>query len=273
MLKTYNYEPLHFFLITFFISCIPWFFAIYASWHPAMHYFLLPLVLVGLSGPAITTFIMLVKSRNAELWNDFFQRFRLDNIKRKFILVVLLLFPCIMLLAITISLFFGQPINQLFLITQSPDLLLQGKNFLISLVVFFLIGPFEEIGWRGYGIDSLREKFNLLKTSLIFGTFWSLWHIPLFFIKNGALQQEIWNVGLLQTFGYFSGLFLITIITNWLYTKNNRSILIAILFHSIYDTCLGIFHITPVTWFILWLMLLLTTVIIVQRNKELFFKK
>lgn len=112
-----------------------------------------------------------------------------------------------------------------------------------------------------------------MKTSLIFGAIWGLWHIPLFFINNGGLQETIWNVGLTQTFIYFSGLFLIAIITNWLYAKNNRSILIAIIFHSIYDTCLGIFHITPFTWFILWSIMVLISAVIIQRNKDIFFNK
>lgn len=273
MLRTYTYEPLNFFLTTFSLSWLPWFFAIYASYQPSMHYLLLPLVFAGLSAPAIASLIMLMKSGNTELRHDFFQRLRPSGIKRKFIPVVLFLFPCIILLAILLSLLFGQPVNQLFVITQPSDLLLQGRNFLMSLFVLFLIGPFEEIGWRGYGIDSLTEKLTLMRASLIFGAVWGVWHVPLFLIKNGGLQQEIWDLGLLQTFIYFSGLFLITIITNWLYAKNNRSILIAILFHSIYDTCLTIFHIKPVTWLILWLLLLLVSVVIIQRDKDIFFKK
>ena len=271
MTKTYTYEPLKFFLITFLISWIPWFFAIYASWYPSMHHLLLPLFLGGLSGPAISALIMVATSGNSEVRKDFFQRLRFDSIKRKFIPIIVLLFPVLFLTAIIVSLFFGQPVTQLSFITQSSDLLLQGVRFLMTLFVLFLIGPFEEIGWRGYGIDSLSKKCNLMTASLMFGAIWSLWHVPLFFIKNGGLQQEIWNVGLLQTFSYFTGLFLITIITNWLYAKNNRSILSAILFHTIYDTCFSIFHITPFTWFILWLFILLTSVIIVQRNKVIFF--
>ena len=272
MLSSYTYKPIKFFLLTFFLSWLPWFFAIYASWQPSMQYLLLPLVFVGLSGPAIAALMMLIKSGNSELLNDFFQRLRPSSIKRKFIPIVLLLFPCLILLAIILSFFFGQPINQLFVITQSSDLLLQGISFLTTLFVLFLIGPFEEIGWRGYGIDSLLEKFNLLKTSLIFGGIWGLWHVPLFFIKDSEIQQVFWGSGLFLTFLYFTGLLLMSIITNWLYIKNNRSILIAIIFHSNYDICLNIFHITPITWFILWLILLLTSVIIIQKNKDVFLK-
>ncbi len=272
MTKTYTYQPLQFFVITFLISWIPWFFVIYASWYPSMHHLLLPLVLGGLSGPAVSALIMVATSGNSEFRKDFFQRLSFDSIKSKYIPIIMLLFPVLILSSILVSLFFGQPISQLSFITRSSDLLLQGKHFLMTLFVLFLIGPFEEIGWRGYGVDSLSQKCNLMTASLLFGAIWSLWHVPLFFIKNGGLQQEIWNLGLLQTFIYFTGLFLITIITNWLYVKNNRSILSAIVFHTMYDTCLSIFHITPCTWFILWSLILLTSVIIVRRNEDMFFK-
>ena len=146
----------------------------------------------------------------------FFNDYVSASIKREFIPIVLFLFPCSILLAITLSLFFGEPISQFSLISQSSDLLLQGKAFLIILLVLFLIGPFEEIGWHGYSIDILREKFNLIKTSLIFSAIWGLWHVPLFFIKNGGLQKEIWDKGIC------SGLYLLY----WSILNNNRNKLV-----------------------------------------------
>jgi len=269
---TYMYRPSIFFSLTFFISWVAWFLAAYVSWQPAMQQFLLPLVLLGISGPAITTFIMLIRANNASLWQDFFQRLRFSSIKKRFIPIVVFLVPCQILLAIAIAWFFGESIHQAVPATDMADQALQGITLLMSLFVIFLVGPFEEIGWRGYGIDSLRSKFSLMKTSLIFGALWGCWHLPLFLIKNGSFQ-EIWSFGLLHTAVYFTVFFFLTIIINWLYIKNNRSILIAILFHSICDLCIGLFHITPVTWTVLAGILLLTAVIVVRQNKDVFFKK
>lgn len=272
MITTYRYEPLNFFLLVFMMSWAMFAGAIYVSWQPSLQHFLLPLILGGISCPAVSTLIMLIKSKNKNLWYDFFQRLRPDRIIGRFIPVLLFLFPCQILLAITLSLFFGQSIDQFAFTTHPADQALEGINILTILFVVFLVGPFEEIGWRGYGIDSLNSKFNLIKTSLIFGAIWGLWHLPLFFVKNGAFQQQIWAFGLLHTCIYFIDLFLITIITNWLYVKNNRNIFIAILFHSMYDICISIFHITPFTWFLLTLILLLTSIIILKLDKEIFFK-
>lgn len=271
MLKTYNYESLKFFLLTFSISWICWIFAAWVSYQHSLQNLLLPLILGGISGPAIAALIMVFKSKNKELQHDFFARLRPDIIKGKFIPIALLLFPCLIFLAITISLSFGQSADQFSLASQPVDQALEGISILTTIFIIFLVGPFEEIGWRGYGIDSLRSALNLFNTSLIFGAIWGLWHVPAFFIQNGAFQQQILALGLFHTVLYFIDLFFLTIITNWLYIKNNRSILIAILFHSVFDITIGIFHITPITWIIFSLLLLATSIVIVIKDKEIFF--
>lgn len=269
MVPVYTYKPLQFFLITFFISWTCAAFAIYASWNPAFAHLLAPLFLVALSGPMLSAFIMLFKSHNSQLWKDFFHRLRPRSLKTKFVPIILLLFPCAILLAFIMSLFFEQPIQQLSFI--SGDVGNKGINLLAMVGMASLSGPFEEIGWRGYGMDSLLSKWSLIKASLLFSAIWSLFHVPAFFI-NG-LQAEFWNKGLFQIFLYFTTLFFLTIIINWLYMKNNRSILAAILFHSIADMCLALFHITPVTWFLLWGILFLISLEIIYRDKNLFFGK
>ncbi len=65
-------------------------------------------------------------------------------------------------------------------------------QFFISLLIMFLAPTVEEFGWRGYGVDSLRSKFNLFKTTMLFALLWSSWHLPLFFV-NGYYQNELWN--------------------------------------------------------------------------------
>ncbi|MFW6056790.1 MAG: CPBP family intramembrane glutamic endopeptidase [Chloroflexota bacterium] len=53
------------------------------------------------------------------------------------------------------------------------------EAFVASPLAFMLLllfyGPVpEELGWRGYGLDSLRTRFNLLTSSLILATFWAI---------------------------------------------------------------------------------------------------
>jgi membrane protease YdiL (CAAX protease family) len=51
-------------------------------------------------------------------------------------------------------------------------------------------GGQEEIGWRGYIMPFLENKYGYIIGSLILGIIWTFWHIPLFFIP-GTIQSQI----------------------------------------------------------------------------------
>jgi CAAX protease family protein len=59
----------------------------------------------------------------------------------------------------------------------------------------FVHGPFPaELGWRGYVLDRLQSRWNVVVSSLILGAIWALWHLPLFFIKDMIhCAQGVWS--------------------------------------------------------------------------------
>jgi membrane protease YdiL (CAAX protease family) len=273
MKQSFVYQPTYFFLSSLLITSVVWLIAAYVSYQQSLHYLVFPLILCGMSSPSISALIMFAKARDKSLWSDFCQRLRFNRIDIRFIPLVLLFMPCLILLAIAISLLFGLSPDQFLLSQFSSDQALEGVNFLALVLIVTLSCSLEEIGWRGYGIDSLNSKFNLWRTSLIFATIWSLWHVPAFFIKNGYFQQEVWNLGIIYVANYFISLFPVTILINWLYIKNNRSILIAILFHAVMNISYGLFKIQPFTKIIFMFLLLVVAGIVVIRDKEMFLKR
>lgn len=77
---------------------------------------------------------------------------------------------------------------------------------LYAIVMIFLGGGQEELGWRGYILDPLEEKLGPWLGNLVLGVVWAVWHLPLFFIPGTS-----------QTFMPFIGFVLLTIGYSWFF--------------------------------------------------------
>ena len=58
------------------------------------------------------------------------------------------------------------------------------------LVMVFLGGGQEEVGWRGYILEPLEARFGLWGGNVVLGVVWSVWHGPLWFVP-GSTQASI----------------------------------------------------------------------------------
>ncbi|HMC55296.1 MAG TPA: CPBP family intramembrane glutamic endopeptidase [Gemmatimonadaceae bacterium] len=87
-------------------------------------------------------------------------------------------------------------------------------------------GPLgEEIGWRGYALPRLAERFGLASASVILGVVWSLWHLPVFFIPG------------LDQFGQSLPVYVLRVIAMsvafaWLFRNTSGSLLLAVVMHA-----------------------------------------
>ncbi|HEY9074907.1 MAG TPA: type II CAAX endopeptidase family protein [Anaerolineaceae bacterium] len=67
---------------------------------------------------------------------------------------------------------------------------------LVSMTVGILPGAIsslgEEIGWRGFLVPRLAQKFTFTQTALISGAIWTLWHIPLILFADYNNQVPAW---------------------------------------------------------------------------------
>lgn len=264
---SYQYKPVRFFLITFLGTGTPWFIAAYFSYQKGMEGLQLPFLLLGMIGPFIAALAMIYGSRNKDLIKDFWERLGFDRIKFRFLPFILFLMPCALFLATVLSLLFGQSIDQF---TLSSTYKVMGSQSMISLLIIFLAPLMEELGWRGYGVDSLKSHFNLFQTTLLFAALWALWHVPLFFI-NGYYQNVLWNTSIVYVINFFVSILPAAILINWVYYKNNRSIMAAFLLHLMLNLFSVLFQTEQVTKCILTLFLLIISIIIIIRDKKFFF--
>ena len=47
---------------------------------------------------------------------------------------------------------------------------------ILLFLVTFVAGISEELGWTGYAIDPLQERFGALPAAILLGLFWAVWH-------------------------------------------------------------------------------------------------
>ncbi len=267
-MQTYKYSPTQFFLLTFLGTWIFGLLAAYFSYQSGIEKLQLLLILLGLCMPFIAALIMIYGSKNKELIKDFWNRLSPYRIKLSFLIVIIMFMPSVLVLATAISLLFGQSIDQFALSSEYE--VMKRWNIFSLLISLFLAPTLEELGWRGYGVDSLRAYLTLFTTSLLFAFLWGIWHIPLFFIK-GYYQHELWKVSIIYVINFFMSIFPAVILMNWVYYKNRRSITAVILFHAMMNLSAVLLKTSQCTKGIITLLLLIISAIVVINNKRFFF--
>lgn len=223
--------------------------------------------LAGLFAPMIIAFWLIY--RNNDLRKDTFGRFlNFKTEKLSFYVIACLLMPASILLAQAVSLLFGYSASQ-FVITG---------HFTFTSGVFpvwflLILAPvIEELAWHSYGTDSLRSRMNLFTASILFGIYWAIWHLPLSFVKD-YYHANVVNEGWIYGLNFVVSLVPFVILMNWLYYKTNRNILVASVFHITAGYFNEIFATHPDSKCIQTVILLIVSVIVVIKEKDLFFQK
>ncbi len=117
-------------------------------------------------------------------------------------------------------------------------LLLRYPLYYVILIIPEMIigGGLEEIGWRGYLLPQLLEKFSPFISTLILGCIWAIWHLPMWFVI-GSHQQDT----------QFIPFALSCIATSFVMTPlfiKTKSIWLCILLHAIDNACAYVFTIS-----------------------------
>ena len=96
-------------------------------------------------------------------------------------------------------------------------------------------GPMgEELGWRGFMLPRLLQKYDMWRSSLLLGVVWTFWHIASFTFPGAAIPSvfklSIWTVVL-----YLLHICSETLLMTYVFLRTKGSVLIAILFHAAFN--------------------------------------
>ncbi|MBN8705388.1 MAG: CPBP family intramembrane metalloprotease [Bacteroidetes bacterium] len=269
-MQKYN-RPVLFYSLSLFIPWMIWSYVAYLSHLPEQTPSLLLLQSVlGMAGLVAPFFIALgLFLSNRVILDDFKSRFlNMTSFPVIYLLITLLLIFSSMVLAQLISVFFGHSLSQ-FVITGQPSF----TSMQFSPWFILLFAPVvEELAWHSYGTDTLRRSFNLFTTSMIFAFYWVFWHLPLSMI-NGYYHSNMVADGWIYALNFVFSLFVFVILMNWLYYKTNRNILITVAFHLTANVSNEIFATHPDSKVIQTVLLLIVTIIVLIKEKDMFFSK
>ncbi len=252
------YRPAAYFMLTYALTWLPWIVAALLSRDAANRPLALACAFLGLLGPAVAA-VSLVRGK-PQLVADCRTRLLALSGKAAFLaLSIPLLLVAVLLLATLFSVWLG----------YSPTQFHVSANFVGMLPLAVLAPACEELGWRCYGVDSLKSRYPLLTTSLLFSLLWGVWHIPLFFM-HGTYQHGLVALGSLYVVNFFVSVIPAAVLSNWFYYQSGRSIPVAIWFHTVLVATAELLQTQPLTKCFVTLVLLLVCCALVMRDSGFF---
>jgi uncharacterized protein len=89
----------------------------------------------------------------------------------------------------------------------------------------------EELGWRGFMLPRILSMHTWIKSSLLVGIIWSIWHYPLWIISSWATTGSLTQVVLMVTASsvFATG---VSVMLTWIFKNTRGSILLAMLLHG-----------------------------------------
>ncbi len=97
-----------------------------------------------------------------------------------------------------------------------------GATLALSLG-FFIAAQGEELGWSGYVIDPMQERWGALPAGILLGAVWAVWHIvPLVQAHRPPVWIAWWCLGTVAT----------RVLIVWLYNNSGKSVFGAAVFHA-----------------------------------------
>ncbi|HPO57663.1 MAG TPA: type II CAAX endopeptidase family protein [Anaerolineaceae bacterium] len=197
------------------------------------------LLFLGGFGPSLAGIIMVYRTKDLAERLDFWRRtVDIRQIGVRVLLGILTLFPLVGLGATAISLLVGGPPHDYAALQQAA-----AKPGLLAIMLLggLISGPVsEELGWRGFALDILNNRLKPFLATIMLGLFWSVWHLPLFFIQ-GTTQQGL-GINTLNFWLFVINPIPLSALFARVYYQTGRSILSSILMHLSFNFTAGLLY-------------------------------
>jgi uncharacterized protein len=198
--------PLRFFVVTFAWSWILWAPLVLAGLgvfplDEELHSLLtLPVIMLGAFGPAVGACIAVWTLEGRAALGTFLRRFLSLRFGWKAYFAMFAVLGGVNAVAWYLPELWG--------LDRPPMLLPSAFVFPIWwLLMTFLGGGQEEVGWRGYILEPLEARFGLWRGNVVLALVWTAWHGPLWFIPGSTqatMPLAAFALGTIGTSFFFS---------------------------------------------------------------------
>ena len=245
--------------LTYGISWVLWILVILSGQDAKGSWLFVPYVLGGFS-PSFVGVFLLYRTRPAGerplFWKSLVG-FRM--ISWRWHLFILLVIPAISALSVLLESFLAGHAANLSILRSMEDNPVQIVQILVIALFFGSLS--EELGWRGFALARLQSKWNAFVSSLVLGLVWFCWHLPLFFVHGTT--QKLWGFGSIGFFGFFLFVMASSVIITWVYNRNGKSLLSAVLIHCVSNLVVNLIPLSGEGFFIQGAILVIVAVLFV----------
>lgn len=173
-----------------------------------------PLFILAVYSPAIAALVLVINYRGRAGLGRYLSRLLLWRAPKWWYAFLLLGIPLIYILGAAVKGNLTSGGFASFTISQ-----------LLGLMVFMMVlGPVEELGWRGFALPLLQRRLAPIWSGLILGLIWGIWHLPAFYLSG--TPQSAWDFT-----PFLIGSVSISVILTPLFNASRGSILLAALYH------------------------------------------
>ncbi len=208
-----------FFAATFAVSWLVWLPVIHGGGEPKA------LLALGAFAPSLMGVLFTYLTKDQAARKDFWRRtLSWPRVHPAWIISGLLILPLLEVVSAVLPALFGGSVPSLGYaveVLRNPAMLIE---LLFVEITFGAVS--EELGWRGFALDELQRKWSALKSSLVLGFIWAVWHTPAFLIP-GTSQYAMGGIFSPVYIAFLLAVPAGSVLHTWVYNNTKRSILVA----------------------------------------------
>ena len=212
-----NKSPLKFFLIVYGLSIPLWIIERFIDIKGLPLNIPITDVLAAFT-PLIAASILVYKEEGKTGIKRLFKSvFDYNKIKKKTWYLPIIFLPFLMYLWVFLS---------IYLLKRPFSTIFQETFLSISILfIFFFLGAIaEEVGYMGYAIDPMQDRFGALKAAILMGIPWAIWHYPSIIQQGHSATWIAWGT---------LGTIAVRVLIVWMYNNTGKSLFACILFHAL----------------------------------------